>query len=232
MTEQQDYYAVLEIEPAASAAEIERAYERLARLYQPDPDQDPVDAEKMRMLDEAFDTLDDPARRAAYDRSRGLPEPSMAAESRPLDFKTLLAAALIIGGAAALVAGIVLSVLVILDEDSDYTTLPSGLMYRDVILGTGPMPEQGQTLAVHYTGTYEDGEVFDTSLDGDDPITFVLGAGEVIQGWEEGLATMMQGGTRELIIPPDLAYGETGQGPIPPNATLHFRVQLVEISEQ
>jgi peptidylprolyl isomerase len=85
---------------------------------------------------------------------------------------------------------------------------------------------------VHYTGTFEDGEVFDTSLDGDDPITFVLGAGEVIQGWEEGLATMMQGGTRELIIPPDLAYGETGQGPIPPNATLHFRVQLVEISEQ
>lgn len=226
MSEQQDYYAILEIESTASRSQIERAYNRLARRYQPDPYADPVEPEKMRLVDEAFDILDDPARRSEYHRVRGLPERTA---KRPLDRPTLGAMALIVAGAAALVAGIVFSILVVLDEDSGFTSVSGGLQYRDTILGTGPIPEQGQTITVHYTGRLEDGTVFDTSLDGDDPIEFVLGAGQVIQGWDEGFVEMHQGGTRELIIPPELAYGETGSGPIPPNTTLYFTVQLVEI---
>jgi peptidylprolyl isomerase len=115
------------------------------------------------------------------------------------------------------------------DED-DYTTTESGLKYYDLVEGKGDMPEAGQTVVVHYTGWLEDGTQFDSSLNRGTPFTFTLGQGSVIQGWDEGLATMKVGGKRQLVIPPDLGYGDQGSGgTIPPGATLIFEVELLEI---
>ena len=109
-------------------------------------------------------------------------------------------------------------------------TTASGLKFIDIQEGTGASPQQGQTIAVHYTGWLEDGTKFDSSLDRGQPIEFALGTGRVIAGWDEGLATMKVGGKRRLIIPPDLAYGPSGRPPvIPPNATLTFDVELLAI---
>jgi peptidylprolyl isomerase len=109
-------------------------------------------------------------------------------------------------------------------------TTDSGLQYIDIEEGTGDTPQGGQTVVAHYTGWLEDGTKFDSSVDRGTPLTFTLGVGQVIAGWDEGLATMKVGGQRRLIIPPDLGYGETGAGAtIPPNATLIFDVELLEI---
>jgi peptidylprolyl isomerase len=115
------------------------------------------------------------------------------------------------------------------DED-DYTTTESGLMYYDFEEGTGDTPEAGQQVVVHYTGWLKDGTKFDSSLDRGTPFPFTLGVGQVIPGWDEGVATMKVGGKRQLVIPPELGYGETGAaGAIPPNATLIFEVELLEV---
>jgi peptidylprolyl isomerase len=111
-------------------------------------------------------------------------------------------------------------------------TTPSGLRIIDVKLGTGPVPHAGQTVTVNYTGwLYVDGKKgkkFDSSLDRGEPFSFTLGQGQVIKGWDEGLATMHVGGKRTLIIPPDLGYGARGAGgDIPPGATLIFDVDLL-----
>ena len=108
-------------------------------------------------------------------------------------------------------------------------TTGSGLKYVDIELGSGDSPEPGQTVVVHYTGWLENGSKFDSSVDRGQPFSFPIGAGRVIRGWDEGVATMQLCGQRRLIIPPDLAYGASGQGPIPPNATLIFDVELLEI---
>ena len=109
-------------------------------------------------------------------------------------------------------------------------TTPSGLKYTDVKEGTGAQPQAGQTAVVHYTGWLLDGKKFDSSKDRGQPFSFPLGQGRVIKGWDEGVATMQVGGVRRLTIPPDLAYGPAGAGGvIPPNATLTFEVELLDV---
>jgi FKBP-type peptidyl-prolyl cis-trans isomerase len=107
----------------------------------------------------------------------------------------------------------------------------TGLEIEDIECGDGETAEEGDLVTVHYTGTLEDGTKFDSSLDRDEPYPFNLGAGMVIPGWDEGVAGMQVGGTRKLTIPPDLAYGEAGAGPIPPNSTLIFEIELLEVEE-
>ncbi len=108
----------------------------------------------------------------------------------------------------------------------------TGLGIIDIEAGGGETPETGKLLVVHYTGWLsEDGTKFDSSLDRGTPLEFPLGAGQVIAGWDEGLATMKVGGKRRLIIPPELAYGEEGRPSIPPNAELTFDIELLEIKE-
>jgi peptidylprolyl isomerase len=110
-------------------------------------------------------------------------------------------------------------------------TTSSGLKYIDIEAGTGATPSKGQNVTVHYTGTLEDGTKFDSSKDRNRPFTFTIGVGQVIKGWDEGVATMKVGGKRQLIIPSDLGYGSRGAGGvIPPNATLIFDVELISIS--
>ncbi len=111
-------------------------------------------------------------------------------------------------------------------------TTESGLTYIDEVIGDGKQPAEGDKVRVHYTGTLEDGTKFDSSHDRDQPLEFKLGVGRVIKGWDEGIASMKTGGKRKLIIPPDLGYGDRGAGNvIPPGATLHFDVELVEVKE-
>jgi len=106
----------------------------------------------------------------------------------------------------------------------------SGLEYIETEVGTGAQAEAGKTISVHYTGKLQDGMVFDSSVNRGEPITFPLGQGRVIKGWDEGIALMKVGGKAQLIIPPDLAYGERGAGGvIPPNAALIFDVELVAV---
>lgn len=115
-------------------------------------------------------------------------------------------------------------------SDANVVTTPSGLKYVELKEGTGATPQPGQTVEVHYVGTLEDGTKFDSSRDRGQPFSFKIGVGQVIKGWDEGLSTMKVGGRRQLIIPPELGYGARGAGGvIPPNAILHFDVELLGV---
>jgi FKBP-type peptidyl-prolyl cis-trans isomerase len=104
------------------------------------------------------------------------------------------------------------------------------LKKEDVVVGTGAEAVSGKEVVVHYTGTLTDGTKFDSSKDRNEPFSFNLGAGQVIKGWDEGVAGMKVGGTRKLTIPPEMGYGASGAGGvIPPNATLLFEVELLEV---
>lgn len=114
-------------------------------------------------------------------------------------------------------------------EFTDPITTDSGLRYEDIVEGSGPEPQTGQRLTVHYTLYFTDGTRYQSSLDAGQPFTFVLGVGQVIKGWDEGLATMKAGGQRLMYIPSALAYGSRGQGAIPPDTDLIFLVELLSI---
>ena len=122
-------------------------------------------------------------------------------------------------------------------EEDPYVTTTSGLRYLDIVEGTGDEAVAGAKVDVHYTGWLrtekgEKGEKFDSSKDREGNFAFQLGGGQVIKGWDEGVAGMKVGGTRELIIPPDLGYGAGGAGnAIPPNATLIFEVELLKVTK-
>lgn len=105
----------------------------------------------------------------------------------------------------------------------------TNLIIDDVEPGTGRAVERGDTVTVHYIGTLPNGQEFDNSRSRGTPFTFRVGRGNVIQGWEEGVVGMREGGKRILVIPPEKAYGPTGFGPIPPNATLVFAIELLEV---
>ena len=113
------------------------------------------------------------------------------------------------------------------------TTSASGLSTEDIKTGEGPeVTGRGQTVIVHYTGWLEDGTKFDSSHDRNDPFSFPVDAGYVIKGWDEGVKGMQVGGVRKLTIPPEMGYGAAGAGGvIPPDATLIFEIELLEISE-
>ncbi|MBV9574804.1 MAG: FKBP-type peptidyl-prolyl cis-trans isomerase [Acidobacteriales bacterium] len=111
------------------------------------------------------------------------------------------------------------------------TKTPDALEYWDIKVGTGPVAESGRTVKVHYTGWLTSGKKFDSSIDRGEPFQFRLGAGEVIKGWDEGVAGMKVGGKRQLRIPSELGYGSsgTGGGLIPGHATLIFDVELLGV---
>ena len=112
-----------------------------------------------------------------------------------------------------------------------YDYIPSGLVKEDVVIGTGRAAHAGDDIVVHYVGKLDNGRQFDSSRARQDPLDFALGAGDVIKGWDEGIAGMKVGGKRKLRIPARLAYGDHGlAGVIPPDATLVFEVELLEIA--
>lgn len=109
---------------------------------------------------------------------------------------------------------------------------PSGLAYVDLVPGSGPSPTAGQPVKVHYTGWLENGTKFDSSVDRGEPFVFTIGVGQVVPGWDEGVMSMKVGGKRKLVVPPQLGYGAAGAGGvIPPNATLIFEVELLDIAK-
>ena len=111
-------------------------------------------------------------------------------------------------------------------------TTASGLKYVDVVVGKGAAPTAGKQVKVHYTGTLENGKKFDSSVDRKEPFSFTIGVGQVIPGWDQGVMTMKVGGKRKLIIPAKLGYGARGaSGVIPPNATLLFDVELLDVAK-
>jgi FKBP-type peptidyl-prolyl cis-trans isomerase len=132
---------------------------------------------------------------------------------------------LIAGAGLLVILAVVAALLLSAREDRQ----AAQLQIEDLAVGQGPEAQTGDTVSVHYTGWLEDGTQFDTSLDNGVPIEVTIGSGGVIPGWEQGLPGMRAGGKRRLTIPPNLAYGPAGYGPIPPNATLIFEVELVEI---
>ena len=108
-------------------------------------------------------------------------------------------------------------------------SMNTDLVVQDVLVGTGEEAVPGEKVDVHYVGRLQNGQVFDSSRERGQPFSFTLGAGDVIRGWDQGLVGMKVGGKRVLVIPPSLGYGAQGIGPIPPNATLIFEVELLSV---
>jgi len=107
----------------------------------------------------------------------------------------------------------------------------TGVVTQEIVIGDGSLAVAGDTITVHYVGTLLDGKVFDSSLDRNTPFSFTLGIGQVIRGWDEGFSGMRVGGKRLLIVAPDYGYGDQGVGAIPPNSTLIFEVELLNVEK-
>lgn len=117
------------------------------------------------------------------------------------------------------------------EVEQNQSKIMENLKVSDIVVGTGTEAKAGNMVTVNYTGTLDNGSKFDSSYDRNEPFSFTLGAGEVIKGWDLGVAGMKVGGKRQLTIPPELGYGANGAGNvIPPNATLHFTVELLNVS--
>lgn len=117
------------------------------------------------------------------------------------------------------------------ENNNQTIMITTGVEKNDVVVGTGEVAMAGDQVTVHYVGVLTDGKVFDSSRDRGTPFTFTLGAGEVIRGWDEGVAGMRIGGTRQLLIAPDYAYGDRVVGPIPANSVLIFEVELLGVEK-
>jgi FKBP-type peptidyl-prolyl cis-trans isomerase len=118
------------------------------------------------------------------------------------------------------------------NKESAMAELPqSGISTEDIVVGSGAVVTRGDTLTVHYVGALPSGKVFDSSIDTDSPFVFTIGTGSVIRGWEEGLLGMREGGRRRIIVAPDYGYGSQAVGPIPPDSTLIFEVQLLKVEK-
>lgn len=116
------------------------------------------------------------------------------------------------------------------EEPTPPTSGPTTLETADIVVGTGAAAANGDTLTVHYIGSFLDGRVFQSSYTAGQPFTFRLGAGQVIPGWDQGIPGMRVGGKRRLTIPSSLAYGASGSGPIPPNTPIQFEVELLALT--
>jgi len=265
---ERDYYSILQVSRGASQETIERAHERLARLYDPAVSKKTKAATRWQELSEAYEVLSDKQRRAEYDRrslrsarvGSGAALRGRLAMPEFISSPYFLAGATVAGVLAIVVALIAISALgggsgesavsnptvsVAVGTPAATATGPtgpasppevtgeeiatgSGLKYVDLQVGTGDSPSLGQAVTVNYTGWLAaDGTKFDSSIDRGSPSNFTLG--QVIEGWNEGLATMKEGGKRRLIIPPELGYGAAGSGQIPANAALIFDVELIEV---
>lgn len=115
------------------------------------------------------------------------------------------------------------------EEMNNFQTTESGLKFQDEVVGTGAEAKSGSTVTVNYLGTLTDGTKFDSSYDRNTPFSTQIGVGAVIKGWDEGIVGMKVGGKRKLVIPPSLGYGEQDLGTIPPNSTLVFEVELLDV---
>jgi peptidylprolyl isomerase len=136
---------------------------------------------------------------------------------------------LAVGALAVVVIGVIVWMLMPKGGGNEITTA-SGLKYEDIVVGSGASPSSGKNVTVHYTGTLTNGTKFDSSRDRNQPYTFAIGTGVVIPGWDEGVMSMKVGGRRKLTIPGKLAYGPEGRPPtIPPNATLLFDIELLDV---
>jgi FKBP-type peptidyl-prolyl cis-trans isomerase len=130
------------------------------------------------------------------------------------------------------IAAVLIALPASAQQEEKTVTTASGLKYIDVVVGKGASPSVGKHVKVHYTGTLENGKKFDSSVDRNQPFSFIIGVGQVIPGWDEGVMSMKVGGKRKLIIPPNLGYGSRGAGGvIPPNATLLFDVELLDVEK-
>lgn len=265
MAKERDYYAILQVNRAAGEDEIEAAYKRLSRLYDPAVSKKPRASARWAEISQAYEVLGDKQRRTEYDRKlareRGqIRGPDITLPPFVSSPYTLTAAA--IGLVVVAVVVLVLSSLLgggdggaavsgpsetvtpagqtprptpppsPPEVSGETVTTASGLQYIEIQPGTGVTPQANQTVVAEYSGWLQsDGTLFDSSFNPERsrPFQFSLGTGSVIAGWDEAFATMQVGGKRRLIIPPALAYGESGSGSIPPNATLIFDVELVDV---
>jgi peptidylprolyl isomerase len=229
-----DYYAVLGVRPGSGRRIVAETYDRLSRELQPDENAPPTDPDRVREIDEAFDVLDDPQRRAEYDRARGIALAEAGPARRP-DRRTLLALGLILGGVAAIVAAGAFLTLAILDEGGascaaaggQTVTTANGVEYKDITVCDGPPLSNGDIVDVNYIGSLEDGTEFANTYDSGDAFRFPYGQAAVINGWDEGLAGMTVGSKRQVKIPSDV-YGEgnVSADVIPPGSTLVFEIKV------
>jgi peptidylprolyl isomerase len=252
-----DYYAILQVRRSASQEEILRAYERLSAQYDPETSKKSKAAQRLEEVQAAYDTLSDREARKQYDRdlarresTPGSISPSEALNNRfvlgaggvvIISILVVLGAILLFGGGddgdddAAAVASGSPSVSPSPAPDSppelagEPVTTETGLQYIEIVAGTGAQPTDLDQVSVWYTGWLQDtGTKFDSSVDRGTPSTFAISG--VVPGFAEGLKGMKEGGQRRLIIPPELAYGETGSGSsVPPNSTLIFDVELLQV---